>query len=101
MAAEVRPAPVLSRDRPRPVVRHRDSRTQAAQGSGFHAAGARQRARSRRLEWNQQYRFVLCEVPYPLNRGDETMTMFTNTQTFSSFSTDNLEKAKRFYGDTL
>jgi catechol 2,3-dioxygenase-like lactoylglutathione lyase family enzyme len=29
------------------------------------------------------------------------MTMFTNTQAFSSFSVDNLEKAKHFYGDTL
>jgi catechol 2,3-dioxygenase-like lactoylglutathione lyase family enzyme len=29
------------------------------------------------------------------------MTMFKSTRTFSSFSVDNLEKAKEFYGKTL
>jgi catechol 2,3-dioxygenase-like lactoylglutathione lyase family enzyme len=29
------------------------------------------------------------------------MTMFKNTRAFSSFSVDNLEKAKEFYGKTL
>ena len=29
------------------------------------------------------------------------MTMFKNTKAFSSFSVDDLEKAKKFYGQTL
>jgi catechol 2,3-dioxygenase-like lactoylglutathione lyase family enzyme len=33
--------------------------------------------------------------------GEESGAMFTNTGAFSGFSVDDLEKARRFYGDTL